>query len=189
MMGTPVFCLGKKSALVLSVYYQLFSWKKNVTASNRFSTNTCNRRAWFPGCIAGSLTPYMYSGKTVGPPASTILRLYAHSCSAELSFFSAEHFLPLPSILRLCRVFFSAMPNIFQPCWPTFCSAKLFSSIVITCFLCHALFFCADLSSSEHFSLTLSTARLFPSFLFYAERCFGSSKHFSDILSMPCSTR
>ncbi len=113
-------------------------------------------------------------------PTSTIFHLYAHCCSAELRFFSSEHFLALQCISRLCRVFFS-------------CHIKHFSAMLSLFLLCQAFFFLADhlfplssifllcwglLSSSEHFSTTLRTSRLFQSFLFYAERCFGSSKHF-----------
>ncbi len=70
-------------------------------------------------------------------PTSTILRPYAHCCSAELRFFSAEQ---PPSISRLCRVFFSATPSIFQVCWTLFCSAKHFSSMLITWFPLPSIF-------------------------------------------------
>ncbi len=112
------------------------------------------------------------------PASAILLRLYAHSawCSAELRF--------LPSV-------FSAMPSIFQLCWALFCSVKHFSSMLDTCCFCHEFFFCA-----EHFSALPSifrpryTSRPFQSFLFHAERCIGSSKRFSSVLSgfsaLPC---
>ena len=127
-------------------------------------------------------------------PTSTIPLLYAHSCSAEQFFFNAELFLALPSIYifyaehffssakhsaSLASIYllsqgfffyyegFSALPSMLLPCW----SLVSFASIFL---LCWALF-----SSSEHFSATLSTSWLFQSFFCYAERCFGSAKHFS----------
>ncbi len=97
---------------------------------------------------------------------STILRLCAYCCSAELLFISAEHFLALPSIFWLCRVFFSAipraffsysepfsvLPSIFLPCWSLVAFAKQVSSV-------------------------LSTSQLFRAF-------FGHTKHFSTLPSI-----
>ena len=113
-------------------------------------------------------------------PTSTILCLYAHCCSAELPFFSAGTSSALPSISRLCRVLFLLCRAFFSYAfvWALFCSAKHFSPMLITCLIGWAL-----LSSSEHFSAMLSTSWLFQSFLFYAERTFGFSKHFWAMLT------
>ncbi len=87
-------------------------------------------------------------------------------------FGSSKHFFLLcqafSAILRhflVCQAFFShadllfPLPSIFVLCWPL-------------------------LSSSEHFSATLSTSLLFQAFFFYAEKCFGSSKHFPAMPSI-----
>ncbi len=108
---------------------------------------------------------------------STILLLYARFFWAP--FGSSKHF--------------SSMPTVF------FCHTKHLSAMLSPFLLCQSFFFHADhmfplpsifllcwglLNSSEHFSATLSTSRLFQSFLFYAETCFGSSKHLSAMLSI-----
>ena len=96
-------------------------------------------------------------------------------------------FSSLLSTFRLFQAFLGYAECFF------FCSAKHFCSILITFFPLPTIFLLcwALLTSSEHFSATLSISRLFQSFLVYTERCFGSSrqhffcsaKHFSTILS------
>ncbi len=63
-------------------------------------------------------------------PTSTILRLYAHCVSAELRFFSAEHFSSLPSICQLYWALFSALRSIFCLCCVLLSSSKNFSSML-----------------------------------------------------------
>ncbi len=84
----------------------------------------------------------------------------------------------MPSVFLECQAFFSyaepffALASIFLPGW----SLVSFASIFLLCW--------ALLTSSEHFSATLRSSQLFQSFLFYAERCFGSSKCSSAMLSI-----
>ncbi len=87
---------------------------------------------------------------------------YAHSCFTELPFFSAEHFLALPSSCRLCGVFFCYAKH-FLLCWALFCSAKPFPFMLITCF---------NSISIHNFLLCWALLRAF----------FGDSKHFSALL-------
>ncbi len=94
---------------------------------------------------------------------STFRLLQAFLGCAKCFFCYAKHFLAMLNPFLLCQAFFFhadhlfPLPSIFLLCW-------------------------ALLSSSEHCSATLSTSRLFQSFAFYAERCFGSSKHFAAML-------
>ena len=139
-------------------------------------------------------------------PTSTILRLYAHCCSADLRFFSAGHFLALPSISRLCRVFFllcqaffsyaepfSTLPSIFLPCWLLVSFAKHLSSVLSTSQLSRAFF-----GHAKHFSvlpiislLCGDVFRLFQAYFRYAGHFFllcqaylGYAEHFSTLPSV-----
>ena len=97
-------------------------------------------------------------------------------------FASSKHFSAMPSVL-------SAMPSIFQLCWALFCSAKHFFSMLIAYFLCQAFYFCSELfcAISQLFRAFFGHAKHVSAFPIISLLCwevFGSSNHFSAMLSI-----